>query len=86
MTEKNTVRQVITEVQKFVILKIEVRNQKCLLELLQLPGKNLATSLLGLVPLTRNEITNEINGDYSEDTIMMAMAKADEKNGSTRGM
>ena len=42
---------------------------------LQPPGRDLGTSLLGLVPLARNEITNEINGDYNEDTIMKAMEK-----------
>ena len=52
---------------------------------LQPPGRDLGTSLLGLVLLARNEITNEINGDYSEDIIMMAMEKLI-KNGSTREM
>ena len=36
---------------------------------MQPPGQELTTSLLGLVPLARNKITNEINGDYSEDRI-----------------
>ena len=40
---------------------------------LQDPGRNLSTSLLDLVQNARNEVTNELGGNYDETAILEAM-------------
>ena len=40
---------------------------------LQDPGRNLSTSLLDLVQNARNEVTNELGGNYDETAILKAM-------------